>query len=263
MRITLIGAGRVATHLGRALRDAGHEVGQVYSHTLAHAEPLAKVLGAEAINDLSNLRVGSDIYLFCLKDAVLEQVASECLTALRSQEATCCPLFAHTGGSMSLDVLPTERRAVLWPMQTFSMDRDVDWQQVHVFTEATSDEALLREMLDGITPHVHSVSAPQRQRLHLASVFACNFSNHMYTLSARLLEEIGVGFDALLPLVDETVRKVHQLSPREAQTGPAVRGDENVMRKHLDALQGDPLLQQIYQTISKSIHDDQLRSQEN
>lgn len=263
MRITLVGAGRVATHLGRALRSAGHEVVQVFSHTFAHAEDLARAVGAEATDKLSEVRIGADVYLFCLKDAALEEAAAACLAALTNQDANSNPLFVHTGGSMSLDVLPTGRRAVLWPMQTFSMEREVDWKQVHVFMEATSDEALLREMLDGITPHVHSVSAPQRQRLHLASVFACNFSNHMYSLSARLLEEIGVGFDALLPLVDETVRKVHQLSPREAQTGPAVRGDDNVMRKHVEALQGDPQMQQIYQIISKSIHDDQLRSQEN
>lgn len=261
MRITLIGAGRVATHLGRALRVAGHEIEQVYSHTFTHAQELAEQLLADATDDLATLRPDADAYLFCLKDAVLEEISAACLRALKEKNAEGNPLFVHTAGSMPLEVLPTPRRAVLWPMQTFSMEREIDWQQVHVFMEATTDEALLREMLADITPHVHTVTALQRQRLHLASVFACNFTNHMFTLSARILEEIGVGFDALLPLVEETVCKVHQLSPREAQTGPAVRGDENVMKKHLEVLQGDELMQQIYQIISKSIYDDQLRSQ--
>lgn len=263
MRITLIGAGRVATHLGRALRAVGNEVSQVYSRTVEHARLLAEQLHAEATNNLATIRPDADAYLFCLKDAVLEEVSAACLRALKEKDAEGNPLFVHTGGSMALEALPTQRKAVLWPMQTFSMEREIDWQQVHVFLESPSDEALLRQMLADVTPHVLTVTALQRQRLHLASVFACNFTNHMFTLSARILEEIGVDFGVLLPLVEETVHKVHKLSPREAQTGPAVRGDENVMRKHLEALHDDASMQQIYQIISKSIYDDQLRSQKN
>lgn len=253
----------MATHLGKALRVARHEVVQVYSHTFAHAQNLAEQLQAEATDNLATIRPEADVYLFCLKDAVLEEVSAACFSALKEKDVECNPLFVHTGGSMALEALPTQRRAVLWPMQTFSMEREIDWQQVHVFMEATTDEALLRELLADITPHVHTVTALQRQRLHLASVFACNFTNHMFTLAARILQQADLPFEALLPLVDETVRKVHQLPPREAQTGPAVRGDENVMRKHLEALHDDARMQQIYQIISKSIYDDQLRSQKN
>lgn len=263
MRITLIGAGRVATHFGRALCATGCQIEQVYSRTLVHAQCLAHELRAEAIDEASQLQPGADIYLFCLADAALRQVSSECLKALLEKSADCQPLFVHTAGSMPLEVLPSERRGVAWPMQTFSLDRAIDWRQVHVFVESLSDESLLRDLLHCLTPHVHFVSAYQRGQLHLASVFACNFSNHMYTLAARILQQADLPFEALLPLVDETVRKVHQLPPHEAQTGPAVRGDENVLQKHMAMLQSDELLQNVYQIISKSIRDDQLRSQKN
>ena len=245
VRIVLIGAGNVATHLGAALMKSGHEVLQVFSRTGESAATLADVLQCEAVTDLTSLRRDAEVYILSVSDSVLERVAK----ALPRTDA----LYLHTAGSMPVDVLPMSRRGVLYPMQTFSKSRALDFRQVPLLIESPSDESLLRSLAESLSDNVHIMTSEQRKKLHLAAVFACNFVNHMYDLSAQLLSEAEIPFDVLLPLIDETARKVHILSPHEAQTGPAVRGDRNVMNMHENLLSGDTLKQQIYRLISQSI----------
>jgi predicted short-subunit dehydrogenase-like oxidoreductase (DUF2520 family) len=142
-------------------------------------------------------------------------------------------------------------------MQTFSKAREVDFNSVSFFVEANGDSDLmvLKDMASALSPKVYEATSPQRTSLHMAAVFACNFTNHMYALSARLLEKNGLPFDAMLPLIDETARKVHELHPQDAQTGPAVRRDENVMGKHLTMLEDEPGIKEIYKMISDSIQE--------
>ena len=246
MRIVLIGAGNVPTHLGVALIKGGHEVLQVFSRTGKAAVMLADALQCEAVTDLTSLRRDAEVYILSVSDSVLEDVAK----ALPRTDA----LYLHTAGSMPIDVLPMARRGVLYPMQTFSKSRALDFRQVPLLIESPSDESLLRSLAESLSDNVHVMTSGQRKKLHLAAVFACNFVNHMYDLSAQLLSEAEIPFDVLLPLIDETARKVHILSPHEAQTGPAVRGDRNVMNMHENLLSDDTLKQQIYRLISQSIN---------
>ena len=149
------------------------------------------------------------------------------------------------------------RYGILYPLQTFSMERAVNMREVSLFVEASDEETMARieGLAHGLSDRVFRADSKRRARLHIAAVFACNFANAMYTASARLLEEHGLSFDAMLPLIDETARKVHGLHPREAQTGPAVRRDENVMNKHLEMLEEEPELRDLYEKISKSIQE--------
>jgi predicted short-subunit dehydrogenase-like oxidoreductase (DUF2520 family) len=142
-------------------------------------------------------------------------------------------------------------------MQTFSKARKVDFASVSFFVEANhqADKEVLKELAGALSPKVYEATSAQRTYLHMAAVFACNFANHMYTLSAQLLEKNGLPFDAMLPLIDETARKVHGLHPHDAQTGPAIRGDENVMGKHLAMLADEPEIKEIYRIISNSIQE--------
>ena len=152
---------------------------------------------------------------------------------------------------------------VLYPMQTFSKEREVDFHQIPLFIEASDAESLqqIRVLADSVSQHVYELSTADRRYLHLAAVFACNFANHCYTLAADVLAQKGLPFDVMLPLVDETARKVHELHPVEAQTGPAVRGDQNVLAAQSALLDGR--LRTIYNIMSDSIQDkkqhDQLR----
>lgn len=250
-RIVLIGAGNVATHLGLALKRAGHEVMQVYSRTEASASALAERLGVPFTVSLDEVFADADLYIVSVKDAVLQELLP---SVVKGREGA---LFVHTAGSMPMDVWKgiAVRYGVLYPMQTFSKSREVDFHTVSFFVEAFRKEDLqvLVDLASSLSPKVYEATSEQRMSLHVAAVFACNFTNHMYALSAALLEKYGMPFDAMLPLIDETARKVHELSPREAQTGPAIRRDGNVMDKHLALLSDEAEWQEIYAKISKSI----------
>lgn len=253
MKIALIGAGRVATHLGKALREAGHKVVQVYSRTLTSAEPLAAELGAEAITDLSRLTCEAEVYLFSVKDSVLQQLIRE--AAPGREDA----VFLHTAGSMSLTTFEgiVRHYGVFYPMQTFSKEQEVCFREIPCFLEANDDKAttILETLAASISDRRYHLSSADRRYLHLAAVWACNFVNHCYDIASEVLESHGIPFDVMLPLIDETARKVHHLTPRQAQTGPAVRYDENVIGAQKQLLAADPLLQELYERLSLSIHN--------
>ena len=253
MRIVFIGAGNLATHLGRALHEAGHEVLQVYSRTMASAAALAGPLGAEPLDDISLVATGADVCIVAVKDAV---VASLLPALCRGREQT---LFLHTAGSLPMSIFEgcASHYGVLYPMQTFSKQRAVDFSEIPCFVEANDVQALatVQTLAGSISRRVSTLSSDDRRYLHLAAVFACNFANHCYDMAEQVLALRGIDFSCMLPLIDETARKVHQLTPREAQTGPAVRYDANVMAAQLQLLSQQPRLQQLYEQLSKSIHE--------
>ena len=261
LNIILVGAGNVATHLGQALQRAGHHILQVYSRTEASASELADLLSCNWTTELDKISADAQLYLFCVRDAVLEELARKVYTYLRNnaspghnQNEGPGALFVHTAGSMSIDLFPSIRRGVFYPMQTFSKQRPVQFSEIPVFVQSNTDEAMLLSLASQLSDHTFILDEKRRRRLHLAAVFACNFANHMYDLSARILEDADIPFNVMLPLIDETARKVHQLSPSQAQTGPAARYDTNVMRHHLELLT-DERDKDIYKLLSKSIHD--------
>ena len=157
-----------------------------------------------------------------------------------------------------MDVLPFRRRGVLYPMQTFSIGRDVDMSKVPFFIESAVEEDLdvLKGLANGISGIVMPLDSERRKVLHLAAVLCCNFTNHLYDLTAGVLKRNGIPFSMMLPLIDETVVKIHTMHPHDAQTGPAMRGDMAVINDHLDMID-DTYLHDIYDLMSKSIarHD--------
>lgn len=233
MNVAMIGRGRVATHMSKALLKAGHGVVSVNSRTL------------------EELPQDADVYIIAVKDSALQDVIRQLTNLLKTKNDA--PLIVHTAGSMPLSVFEgyTENGGVFYPMQTFSMEREVDFREIPLFIEGKDKR--IRELAESISEHVYELSSDDRRYLHLAAVFACNFTNHCYTLAAEVLEKKGLPFDVMLPLVDETARKVHELHPHEAQTGPAVRGDENVMNAQAALLDGRN--KEIYELLSKSIQE--------
>lgn len=251
-KIVLVGAGNVATHLGTALRDAGYRVLQVFSRTEESASALAGKLNCLYTTDINQVVPDAGLYVVSVKDAVLAEVIPPLVR--RNPKA----LFVHTAGSMPMDVWKGEavRYGVLYPMQTFSKSRAVDFSTVPFFIEGSGREEAeaLKAVAERIGGKVYEATSEQRRYLHIAAVFACNFTNHMYALAHRLLDSHGLPFEVMLPLIDETARKVHELPPAEAQTGPARRYDENVIGKHLEMLADEPRLAELYEKISQSIH---------
>lgn len=250
--VVLLGAGRVATHLAPALLGAGYRVGQVWSRTMASARALAEPLGVPYTDNLDAIAPDADIYITCVADEALPHVAARVVAGREDK------LFLHTAGSVPMDIwreAGAQRYGILYPLQTFSKERAVDMRAVSLFVEASDESSLIavEALAHGLSGKVFRADSRRRALLHIAAVFACNFTNAMYDAAHRLLSTDDIPFDVLLPLIDETAAKVHTLTPREAQTGPAVRGDEAVVQAHLHRLSTMPELQALYAQASKLI----------
>lgn len=250
--IAFIGAGNLAVNLAQALHRKGFNIVQIYSRTEESARSLAEKVGAGWTINLDDVTTEASLYIVSLKDSVFTELLTQ---IVKDKDGA---LLVHTAGSIPMRIWEdsTARYGVLYPMQTFSKQREVDFKEIPFFIEAArkEDAKLLKSIASALSDKVFEADSLQRKSLHLAAVFACNFTNHMYVLTADLLKKYNLPFEVMLPLIDETARKVHELPPLQAQTGPAVRYDTNVMDGHLDMLADDPVMQEIYQILSENIH---------
>ena len=249
MKIIFIGSGNLATQLSLCLKEVGHSIIQVFSQSIENAKLLAEKLGAEYTNDIKHIYQDADLYLFSVKDDILGQLIQN-LPPTNG-------VLAHTAGAISMNVFDgrKENYGVFYPLQTFNKNRKIDFYQIPVFIEANDSitSECLEEIAKSVSGHFQFLSSDNRKYLHLAAVFACNFTNHMYVLASDILKDQGLSFDVLKPLINETANKVMELSPQLAQTGPAVRFDENVIQKHISLLKDDAI-KELYIKLSKSIY---------
>ena len=253
MRISLIGAGRVATHLARVLFKRGHEIVQVYSRDVNHAEALASGISADAVSDITHLITDIDLAIIAVSDQAISQVIEQLSNVLKDV------LIVHTSGSTHLKVLTQHhaRSGVFYPLQTFSLEREVDWANTPLFVEAVESQDLkfLNTLAQSLSQRVYQYDSEQRLSLHLAAVFACNFSNYCYDMAKQVVDAKQVDFSLLYPLILETAKKATEHDPRQVQTGPAMRGDQNILNMHQQMLvdSGREDLQQCYQMMSEQI----------
>ncbi|WP_257659105.1 Rossmann-like and DUF2520 domain-containing protein [Parapedobacter lycopersici] len=250
MNIVVIGSGNVASHFSRAFVEAGCRIIQVYSRTPAHARALASTWTVPAISQLSDIDTTADVYLVAVKDDALETVLSQLPPALNG-------IVLHTAGSVEMAVFHgyARRYGVLYPVQTFSKEKHIDFGHVPLAIEASDAETQesLSRLAGLLSGRVFLCNSEQRLALHAAAVFACNFTNHCYAIADDLLHEHRLGFDLIRPLIRETAEKVMQHKPREVQTGPAVRQDIQTMEKHMRLLQEHPDWAALYDALSRQI----------
>ena len=249
MRISLIGSGNVATHLGAAFKNAGHRIVQVYSKNMHNAALLAYHIGAEAIDDLKQISTETDLFVIAVKDDAIGLIAEE----LAKYEI----LTVHTSGATDLNVLLafSDEIGVFYPLQTFSKTKEVDFLRVPLCIEGANEVVAKRliELAQTISNNVSRVNSAQRKVLHLAAVFACNFPNYLYEVARGLLAKDGLDFNLLRPLILETAQKVQHSFPEDVQTGPAIRNDKFTMDAHLQLLHNEPDLKLIYNLLSQEI----------
>lgn len=248
MNVVLIGSGNVATSLGQAIKTAGHSVKQIYSRSLAHAEILAKNLGCDFTDNLSNLHQ-AEVYMLAVSDDAIAEIVSE-LTVHNK-------LLLHTSGSTGITALEfaSKNVGVVYPLQTFSKQNKISFKDIPIAIEANTTANLerVREFANSISERVIELNSEQRLTLHVAAVFACNFANHFYSIADGLLEQNGLSFDLLKPLIKETTLKVMAQRPKDVQTGPAVRHDYKIMNKHEKFLSSYEGLEEIYHILSAGI----------
>lgn len=231
MNIIIIGKGNVATNLHYAFTKKG-----VACQMVSSREGLDEVPQA-------------NVYIYAVKDEALAEVVAQ----VKDKEKA---LHLHTSGTMPITVFGKDKphAGIFYPFQTFSKARVIeDFSTVPVFFEARGidDISAVYSLALTITSHVYEASQHDRERLHVAGVYACNFTNLMYTMAAELLKNTHIPFSALLPLIDETAAKIHALAPADAQTGPARRNDENVMHHHLALLNDEQRV--VYSMLSEAI----------
>ena len=249
MIFAIVGSGNVASHISKALKKNGHQILQVWSRTFSNAKLLGKDVGAEAIESLSHIHESVDCIILAVNDDAIPSV----LKRLTIQKQ----ILIHTSGTLSIDLLSAKaiNYGVLYPLQTLSKKVDIDFANVPLCVEGNSNAVKERilSIAKSISLCVYEVNSSQRKTLHVAAVFACNFTNFFYAVAEGLLNEKQLSFEILKPLIQETANKILTLQPAAAQTGPAIRKDVKTMDAHLSALSHHPELQMIYKLISKEI----------
>ena len=251
LNFCFIGAGNLATQLSKAFKNKGFRITQIYSRTEQSAKSLADLLNVNYTISINEIDKNADIYFVALKDEIVHEVLSQINFENK--------LVVHCSGSQSLSGFErySENIGVFYPLQTFSKTRDVDFSEIPIFVESNSNknEKLLLQIAGEISDSVSLLNSEKRKMLHISAVFACNFVNHFYTIAADILKSKNIPFEVLKPLIFETAKKVQEMEPERAQTGPAIRFDEKIMNSHLNELNEFGDYQQLYKLISKSIFD--------
>lgn len=254
LRIAILGTGNVAWHLARTLENKGHVISHIYDREIDKAEKFAlDYFNATTSDSLDLTDINAALFIMAIADDSIEEVAQELKLPV---EAT----LVHTSGTIPLNSLgyaQTHNIGVFYPLQTFSKGKDLDFADIPICLEGESDETieLLRGIANSISNSVHLLNSNQRKAIHLSAVFACNFTNHMFSISKGIMESNSLEFDLLKPLIVETLNKSFDIGPENAQTGPAKRGDMETLDKQFDSLSNDPQVADIYKLISQNIID--------
>ena len=244
MQIVLIGSGNVAFHLAKAFTEAQIPISQIFGRNTTE---LQKISEQFSIPSSTETLADADLYIISVSDSSITEVSS----LIKNENA----LVTHTSGSVSREALNGNyRKSVFYPLQTFSKSKNLDYSKIPFFIDAENenDEEILKNLASKISKNVMLANDEKRKYIHLTAVFACNFVNHLYARAKEISDSQGIPFDYFLPLIDETTQKIHELEPKLAQTGPAIRNDEKVLKLHESLLTDEEKLK-IYKTLNESI----------
>ncbi len=243
MQIVIIGSGNVAYHLAKAFVLSSIPVAQIFGRNEGELRNISEELqipfSTERLSD-------ADLYIICVSDHSVRDVSK------LINNKNC--LVAHTSGSLSKEILMgSYRKASFYPLQTFSKSKDLKYSDIPFFIEAENenDYKMLFDTASKISGNVMESTYEKRKYIHLTAVFACNFVNHLFSRAKEISDSQEIPFDYFLPLIDETVQKIHQIEPKSAQTGPAVRNDTRILEIHEQLLKDESL--EIYKTMNHSI----------
>lgn len=243
MRVVIIGSGNVAYHMLKAFVQSGISVVQIFGRNKNELQKLSNEAGVDYSTE--NL-ADADFYYICVSDNAVEEI-SKIITNSKA-------LVAHCSGSLPKEILcGSYRKASLYPLQTFTKEKTLDYQEIPFFVDAVEEKDVesLILLAEKISKKVIKSSYEKRKYIHLTAVFACNFVNHLFTKAKEISDSQEIPFEYFLPLIDETVQKIHKIDPKLAQTGPAVRNDTRILQLHRNLLKDDAL--DIYDTLNKSI----------
>ena len=246
-KIAIIGSGNIAEHLLRVfINSENSEVIQLYSRNITTGKELCSKFNLEFTNSLADIKL-ADLYLIAISDTAINEISNSLTFTNR--------LVAHTSGATSIeDISDKNRQAVFYPLQSFTKGKNIDFTDVPICIETknSNDCKTLTNIAKSISNTVSTVTSEQRQYLHASAVFVNNFTNHLFYIGKEIADHHNVDFNLLKPLIKETVEKLEYKTPKEAQTGPAVRGDKATMEKHIELIP-DETHKEIYRLINESI----------
>lgn len=249
-KITLIGAGNVAWHLGKVFLQNGLQIHQVWSRTGKHAAELAEELNCSHTNKLEEVDSHTDLYIIAVSDdaiaSVAEGIPERNIPVVHTSGATPISIFKDAGYG---------KYGIFYPLQTLSAKKPVDFSKIPLSIECSGEdfEKQLKFIANKVSENVFTLDSGQRRIVHVAAVFACNFSNYMFMIAEDLLEKNDIPFEVLKPLIKETAGKIEHSSPYESQTGPAVRHDYRIIENHLDMLKNEEKYREIYNLLTQNI----------
>lgn len=250
--IILIGAGNIATHIGMSLYNNGLKFNFVWSRKIKNAELLANKLKTNYTNDLSKISQKKAVYLICVPDNAISKIAKN--ICYKNS------VLIHTSASTNISVLKKYSKScgVFYPLQTFKINsKSVNFNNLPIFIEYTDNQTnnILKNWIKLLNGKLIFADSEKRLLVHIAAIFANNFTNHMIAISHEIAEINNIDFDLFKPLIIETFNKITKMSPLEIQTGPAIRNDKNTIKKHLKALEKHKDFAKIYSFVSKNIHN--------
>lgn len=253
MKVTIIGSGNVGHHLGHRFKEKGVDILEVFSRRKSNAAKLAKSLGCHAEHDLRKINATADLYIIAVKDGVIGNVAE----VLSNNAGMKNKLVVHTSGATPSTLLKPffKNYGIFYPLQSFSISKEVDFDHIPICIDSSrkSNRVKLLALAKKISLKTYEVNDKQRSVLHVAAVFVNNFSNYLYQIGQEICDQEKVDFDILKPLILETAKKIQDNDPKAMQTGPAIRGDQETIDRHLAFLKTFPEWAELYHTMTKMI----------
>jgi predicted short-subunit dehydrogenase-like oxidoreductase (DUF2520 family) len=252
MKISIIGSGNVARALAKRIFESGHEISAIFGRDYSKASELARTVQSKAVEMLTKLPEDSDVYILAVKDDAIVEVAR----AIESKKG----IIAHTSGATPLNIFEgiQQNFGVFYPLQTFSAEIEADFNELPICISANNseNESKLKELAASICPNVYAISEAQRKGLHVAAVFANNFSNFLFTTAFDICQKASLDFEMLKPLIRQTLRKIELNDPDKIQTGPARRGDQSTIKLHEEWIAAhSPEFSQLYMVLTNAIID--------
>lgn len=250
-QIVIIGSGNIAYHMALAFNKTNVKIGQIWSRNKEHAAEIASLIGCNYESDPNKIQKDALLYLICVSDSAIEDI----LKKIDFNGNT----IAHMSGNTPVGLLKgySDSYGVAYPLQSFTKYSQLDYKDIPFFVEGNDEYTLtkLKNILMNISPHVMEMTSKDRELIHLSAVFANNFTNHMYTIANELLNQNNFNIDILKPLIKETTQKILKLSPIMAQTGPAVRNNQQVIDRHIELLSNNEGWKKIYTFVTNSIQN--------
>ena len=247
--ISFIGAGNVATHIATGLNKCGLTIIEVWSRNISNADLLANKVKATVCRDLSKINKNIDLIIVSVKDDALISILNQI-----PKDLSC---IVHTSGSMDMKILNTHANniGVFYPLQSFTKNEDISWEEIPICIEANNDKFSdqLFELGKILSKQVEYINSTQRVQLHIAAIFANNFSNYLFSLAYELSIKQHLPFSLLVPLIKQTANRLGNDDPFLMQTGPAKRNDDELIKKHIELLKGNKAAKEVYEFLSEKI----------